>query len=109
MSELDEAAVTELKSKYPGVDLMNVKAPDGTRVVIKTPEAGVWQKHVADTLDDKKDKTIVMNALALQCVVYPDRQSMAAMLAKYPAYSSTLTNQLRQMAGQLDELDAKKL
>ncbi len=109
MRELSEAAIAELKSQYPDVDMMNVKAPDGSRVVIRTPESSVWQQHVANSIDDRKDKTIAMNALALQCVVYPPREIMVSMLAKYPAYSSTLTNQLRQMAGQLDELDAKKL
>ena len=107
--ELSEAAIAELKSRYPGVDLESVKAPDGTRWVLRAPDKASWQAFIADALNDKKDKTVSFDALATRCVVHPDRGAVQAALSKYPAFSSVLTKQLGDMAGQADDLDAKKL
>lgn len=104
---LSPAAVAELKQRY-GDRLSAVKCPDGSTWVVQRPTKSIWSLF-QNSINDSKDKTVTLDTLALDCVVYPERAQVAAALTEYPAFSASLSNVLAEQAGQTTELDVKKL
>ena len=109
MAELNEAAIAELKSKHTGHELQLIKAPDGTYLVVKSPDKATYNMFMADVTNDKKDKAVAMEAYAKRCIVYPDRTSVDPLFTRYPAFGGNVASLLNEMAGSSTELEAKKL
>ena len=107
-AELSEAAIAALKQKH-GDRLSAVKAPDGTTWVVQRPPKEVWALYMADLTKDRDSASVAHDRLALDCVVHPDRASVASVLREYAAFGSSLSNVLGEMAGLSTDLSAKKL
>jgi hypothetical protein len=109
MGELSEAAIEKLKQDNSGHELRLVMCPDGSEMVVKSPDKTTYNMFMADVTNDRKDKAVSMEAYAKRCVVYPDRSSVDTVFTRYPAFSANIAKLLNEMAGSVDELDAKKL
>lgn len=109
MAELSEAAIAELKSKFQGVDMALITAPDGSELVVRAPDKTTYNMFMADVTNERKDKAVSMEAYAKRCVVYPDRAIVDSLFTRYPAFSANIAKHLNEMAGSVDELDVKKL
>ena len=107
--KLSEAAIAELKSKYPGVELDLITAPDKSEVVVRAPDQITYARFIAEATNEKKDRATSMRAYAMQCTVYPTPAAAEALFAKYVAFPGAIAKHLNDMAGAVEELDAKKL
>jgi len=109
MGELSESAIAELKATHAGHELRLINAPDGSQLVVKSPDKTTYNMFMADVTNDRKDKAIAMEAYAKRCVVYPDRMAVEPLFTRYPAFGGNIAALLNEMAGSTVELDAKKL
>lgn len=107
MADLSEAAVQELKAKYPGIDLHAVKV-QGDTWVLRTPSAESWDAFQSEIFRDK-DRVSALRNYVLDNIVHPKRDEVAAAFSKRPALPTTLSAKLTDLAGASDELDVKKL
>jgi hypothetical protein len=106
---LSEAAILELKSRYPGVELRSVKPPSGARIVLRAPDKGIYGAWQSDLVNPKKERMPSTEAYVLRCVAYPSAEVVAQMFEKQPALSNQLAIELNEMAGVDADLDVKKL
>lgn len=106
---LTEAAIAELKSRFPGVEMALFEAPNGTEMVVRAPDRSTYNMFIADVMNEKKDRSVAMAAYALRCCVYPDKAVVNELFDRYPAFPGLIANQLSEMAGSGSELDVKKL
>jgi hypothetical protein len=109
MGELSEAAIEKLKADHSGHELRLVKCPDDTELVVKSPDKTVYNMFMSDVTNEKKDKAVSMEAYAKRCVVYPDRALVDTLFMRYPAFPANIAGLLNEMAGNVGELDSKKL
>jgi hypothetical protein len=75
--------VSDLKQKH-GDRLVEIQAPDGSSMVFRAPQRAEfdhWQDQIG-TPGAQRSK--VNRELAQQCLCYPDRDGMIAILDKYP-------------------------
>lgn len=105
--ELTEDQIDELKAKH-GDNLHMIRTDDDDMIVAKPPTKGTYDKYKAALFDNQK-KTRAGEFLVRDCLVFPDKQTFAAMLEEKPALAETFSQKLLELAGARESVEAKKL
>lgn len=106
MSErLTNEIITRLKSEHE--ELHQLTAGELTFVVVP-PSRAAWQRFSERVTDDAK-RLHALEQLARDCVVFPSAEAFDNVLQKKPATAAALFPKLSELAGAVEEVEAKKL
>jgi|SRR6267142_5174914 len=111
---IDPKVLAELKAKFPD-DVHKLGMPkgmDGLMVLVRTPPLEAWdrmQDRILDPRATTASKRAAANNLLMDCLLYPTRGELEHLIEKKPGLLQTLSNQLTQIAGVENELQAEKL
>lgn len=111
MAEPSQEQIEKLKAAHPNADLQLISAGGGDRevsVVVKVPNRERWMRFKAHAQDQHR-KSVAMEALVIDCVVYPSPAEVAQMLEARPALTETFGNKIAELAGLEETVSAKKL
>ena len=103
---IPEADAAELRAKYGENKLVEASAYDHT-VVLRKPSQAQWTWLRQISFDDKK-KPFAAEELFKQCVVWPSREKVQAMLDEYPAIGDNFGNVLVDYLGMNEKARVKK-
>jgi len=103
MPAIDPNVVTDLKTRHPDIDLYALDTSAGA-IVFRPPSRVAWKRFQA--LSGKPE---AVEALACDCVLFPDRAGFQAMLERAPGIVVPITTKLVEYAGALEKAEAEKL
>jgi hypothetical protein len=98
--------ITELKSKHGGELHLLVAA--GEYCIATTPSPAQYQQFKDYAADDRK-RTHALETLTRACVVYPDPAGLDVLLERKPGLATSFGGKLTELAGAVEEVEAKKL
>lgn len=105
--ELSDSQIAELKRQHG--DLIGVTAPNGTDIVFRRPTEKQWNEFQDKVIRERDSKSALLKKMVLECAVHPARDSVAQLLETFPAFSGPCSAELSKFAGQVEDLDVKKL
>jgi len=101
-----EQVVPELKKKY-GDDIHLITA-DGDQVIARVPSGEEYQRFLDMAADDRK-KTHALDSLSRSCILFPAAAELDQLLAKRPGLTTSFGAKLTELAGAVEDVEAKKL
>lgn len=105
---MDETQIEKLKAAHPGCKLIELTAPSGEKIIVRSPSSADWKKFRADQSDDRK-KLYAADGLLRRCCVHPDAQGLDAMLELKPGLVETYGVELVELAGMAEGAEKKEL
>jgi hypothetical protein len=111
MSAIAPETIEQVKAKYTGVELHLLSATvvgEKHQVIVKSPPPAEYQEF-RDYLADDSKKTRAYERLLRSCVVHPETTGLDAMLSAKPGLTATFGSELIQIAGAVEDVEAKKL
>jgi hypothetical protein len=96
----------DLKSRH-GDDIHLLSAA-GEHVVATVPSSAQFQQFKDYAADDRK-RTRALETLTRACVVYPDAIAMDVLLERRPGLATSFGSKLVELAGAVEDVEAKKL
>jgi regulator of sirC expression with transglutaminase-like and TPR domain len=105
MLQLTDAVVQGLKDKNGEVYLLSAA---GEHVVATVPSSAQFQQFKDYAADDRK-RTRALETLTRACVVYPDALAMDVLLERRPGLATSFGSKLVELAGAVEDVEAKKL
>jgi len=106
LAEKLESKIAELKVRH-GVDLHLLVAAD-EHCIATSPSPAQYQQFKDYAADDRK-RTRALEMLTRACVVHPDPAGLEAMLGRKPGLATSFGGKLLELAGAVEEVEAKKL
>ena len=103
--KLTPAIIDELKAEHGEISQIDGIEHD---VVIKAPNPAQYRRFM-DLSSDVKKREKAKDALLMDCVVFPDEATFAALTEMKPGYRETITNVILELSGIVQEATAKKL
>ena len=111
MPTITQETIDQVKAKHSGAELHLLTATvrgDRHEVIVKCPSAAEYQEF-RDYLSDDGKKTRAYERLVRSCVVHPEMAGLDALLAQKPGLSTTFGSELTNIAGAVEDVEAKKL
>jgi hypothetical protein len=105
-SKLSEI-VAKAKADNPNAELHLLTVEDD-QVIVRVPSGAAYQ-FFKDMASDDKKKTRALEELTRSCVVYPDATAFDALLERRPGLGTSFGGKLVELAGVVEEVEAKKL
>lgn len=105
---ITEEQVVALKTKYPGVKLVELKHPNGTSVVVRKPGTHDYRKW-ADRKADVDSRGTANQLLFQDCVVHPAGDELLRLIEDLPALPDTFSQDLLELAGAAVKTEKKEL
>lgn len=102
---LDDATLSELQAKNGEVYELTVGEHT---IYIKKPRRPQYVAWKSDANDDRKRPYAGENLLR-SCCVYPDTKELAALLEEWPFLTEVFAGKLLEIAGAVQQAEAKKL
>lgn len=102
---MDEATIEALKTKHG--EIYEISAC-GETVIVRKPPKAAYNKYRTYLFDDERRHT-AMEALLTDCVIYPDKESLFAMLDRLPGLAETFGSECARLAGNTKQVEVKKL
>ena len=104
---LDEAQLNDLKSKHGELFQLRAERTGDVVIVKKAPEP-LWKRFRTQMMDPAK-KPFAPEQLLRDCIVFPDRETVDAMLARMPGLVDTFTGELAEINGAGQSVEKKAL
>jgi|GEM_PF-5609609 len=79
----------------------------GHRFLVKGPSRAMWDE-LQSKIDTGRERTIALNRLVRECVVYPPPDELDAILDRKPAYLTTIAGELMDIAGVNEKIEREK-
>lgn len=105
MATITEEQIAEAKIKAKDVTLLEAS---GEEVLARPATRAEWKKHMS-ALTNEETRSIAFDALFFDCVVFPPRAELNAMLERQPGLSLTFAKQIQKLSGLTSEVSAKKV
>jgi hypothetical protein len=91
----DPAKLTEIREKHPRAVTLTA---GGETVVAVPPSRQTWRRFKSFVTNEQK-RADAFEVLLVDCVVYPDRQGLEAILERMPALAETFGDAVAELAG----------
>jgi hypothetical protein len=102
---IDPKVIDTLKAEHSQVYLL---AACDEQVIVRQPTKGEFERFAAAVADEAR-RAKASRLLFLDCVVYPDREAVDAMLARLPGLAITFGGECAELAGVTRDVERKKL
>ncbi|WNM70396.1 hypothetical protein [Myxococcus phage Mx4 ts27htf-1hrm-1] len=97
--------IQELKSKHG--DLRQLTA-EGHTIVVRRPTEVEWDRHVTLMLDQQR-RGQAPRALVETATVFPDKETLSALMTKMPGLASTFAAKIGEYVGSGLDVEKKDL
>jgi hypothetical protein len=101
-----EATVSELKSKYGDIHLIEVGELE---FLARAPSVHEYNRLALAVQEGGQKQLYSYRELAMSCTVYPEREKVAALLDTDPSLSQLLAKPIVELSGINREVRVKKL
>lgn len=99
----------KVKAGKQDVQLLSATvAGERHEIIAKVPGSPEFQAY-RDMLNDESKRTRARDQLVRDCILYPDSAGLDTMLEKLPGLGTTFGNKLSELAGAVEDVEAKKL
>jgi hypothetical protein len=99
--------VAELKEKYHSDNFYELILGEDT-FVVRPPTRGEYGKF-RQAIHDEGKRPYALETLARDCILYPDREQVSALLEVWPALGEKIGNKVLELGRASDEIQIKKL
>jgi hypothetical protein len=98
--------ITELKARHS--EELHLLVAAGEHCIATSPSPAQYQQFKDYAADDRK-RTRALEMLTRACVVHPDPAGLEALLGRKPGLATSFGGKLLELAGAVEEVEAKKL